>query len=1520
LFTSLIPEKTEYTGAMVAVGLSAEAVTNLLEKIGNTTHSFAGSLRVSCINSPINCTVSGDVQLIRLLEEMLKRESIFCRRLRVPVAYHSPQMELIVSDCLRHFEGLSPGKSSGDIAMISSVTGALLNPRDACNPGYWVSNMVSPVLFLQAMNHLCQDSGQLMRNKLDGSHHDRINVDHILEIGPHSALRSPIQETLRTMTREKEIPYFSALRQNHSATSTLLQLLGELHCRGTAVNLRRINDPDPYFDTSRVALVHAPRYPFDHSTKYWSESPIVRNYRLRAHGHVELLGSPSRDWNPMAPEWRCWVCPADILWLLDHKINGKAIYPAAAMLVMAMQGASQLMKPNSNLEGFTFRHVNLKSPIVIAPDSTNVETRLQLMPLRSESTVRERTWSFTVYSVVEGHWNENCDGTITAHWNTAKSSRADMEPSLHYRNSFSTMSSQCTDFIDHQTIYRNLNNRGHQYGKAFQGILGAYHDRKAIVIADVTAQTQLDRGASHGPFMPHTTTIDAFMQVALVSSGLSGTDIPTQAITHIDKLWVACQNVQPSFDKFQVLAKSEAATPRTRTYSGFATGPDDMVTLILDGLQTTVVSNDDSLDTTAVKRRSWYTIWTAVDVDMLSGRDISNWLDSICGPDPDGPQNFCRMLRSYLYSKSSSLHQHMETSGRPSKPHFAKYADWIEWHVNQPQHYPPTEDEFALASQLSHEGSVGKFFVTISENALDVLEGRQDMVQLLFKDNLAETFYEQQLSGSLYYQKLQTYLEAFSFKHPNMDFLEIGAGTGSFTRRILEAIQPSSQDDTARLNSYYFTDVSPAFFDRAQETFSGVAGKMKFAVLDADQDPLAQGFCEHTFDVIAASNVLHVTRNLNTTLRRLRSLLKPGGKLLLHEYVRPERIEVGFVFGLLPGWWPSAEDGRHRSPLQTEEMWDTLLRHNGFSGLDFILPDFQDEESHMMSIMCATAVHSDPPEFLPRVVIAIETNSTLQRSIAEALQARLGLGGCDQVAIVELATATVSPVAFEALVTLFDLETPLLSRMDETGFESLKALLLSAPKTLWVSNGSNSNSDPGYGMVDGFAKVFRLENINATMATLALAFNSTCEENSMAFIESALQQLLLAEGLDQPEDYIVRDGRLHVRRIQEDTTFGDKMTRNLSGIDWQTKTVQTARPFVVSSENVFPRQALRIFESPLADSDLNPGEVELEIHAVGLNEVDEFLMCGKAFGLDIGRECAGVVTRVGSDCMFTPGDRVCAYGTNMLRSIGRSKQDMIARIPQHLPFDEASTLPQDYLVAGHIVRELRLRHDDFLVICGGHTRLGIATLHTLEVMDVSLFAMVTTEQEGALLTAEIPRIVCFDTRRSNTRFKEVFPSIPTMVLDFVNTNLVELAQYLPSSGQIFSVKVGTDGSSNPLKSISIPDTVSYRVLNIMQILQNASIGLQIPHCVLEPAFEKKALTRSKVQTLKLSELGTLSEVFKGLHADQRPSIRYEAEDEINVRIMGHAPNSTLSSIGLPAYGINVSPQQSPQLLDRGWLR
>lgn len=135
-----------------------------------------------------------------------------------------------------------------------------------------------------------------------------------------------------------------------------------------------------------------------------------------------------------------------------------------------------------------------------------------------------------------------------------------------------------------------------------------------------------------------------------------------------------------------------------------------------------------------------------------------------------------------------------------------------------------------------------------------------------------------------------------------------------------------------------------------------------------------------TIDVIAASNILHVTGDLDRTLQRLRKLLKVGGKLRLNESICPERIDTGFVFGLLPGWWPDTDENRVMSPLSSEETWGTLLRRNGFSRTDFTLRDFADEDSHIMSIICTTAIGSGPVNrySLPEVTIAVEPSSTVQ--------------------------------------------------------------------------------------------------------------------------------------------------------------------------------------------------------------------------------------------------------------------------------------------------------------------------------------------------------------------------------------------------------------------------------------------------------------------------------------------------------------------------------------------------------------
>ncbi|KAF1975522.1 S-adenosyl-L-methionine-dependent methyltransferase, partial [Bimuria novae-zelandiae CBS 107.79] len=110
-----------------------------------------------------------------------------------------------------------------------------------------------------------------------------------------------------------------------------------------------------------------------------------------------------------------------------------------------------------------------------------------------------------------------------------------------------------------------------------------------------------------------------------------------------------------------------------------------------------------------------------------------------------------------------------------------------------------------------------------------------------------------------------------------MRFLEIGAGTGSTTAIVLSVLH--NQNVGGRLQEYVYIDTSPSFFEKARQRFATYS-KMRYQAFNAEDDPAAQGFDEHSFDVVIADQVLHATSNLDNTLTNIRKLFKPGGQLV----------------------------------------------------------------------------------------------------------------------------------------------------------------------------------------------------------------------------------------------------------------------------------------------------------------------------------------------------------------------------------------------------------------------------------------------------------------------------------------------------------------------------------------------------------------------------------------------------------------------------------------------------------------
>lgn len=150
---------------------------------------------------------------------------------------------------------------------------------------------------------------------------------------------------------------------------------------------------------------------------------------------------------------------------------------------------------------------------------------------------------------------------------------------------------------------------------------------------------------------------------------------------------------------------------------------------------------------------------------------------------------------------------------------------------------------------------------------------------LLIESTDGHSFSREGLGNSIN-ENIAEYIGLAAYKKPNISILEIGAGTGGTSYHVLKKLR--CEDGSHQASRYVYTDISPGFLAKAAEKFAG-AQIMEFTTLNIEEDPIQQGFKPESFDIILAANVLHATKHIAQTLAHVRSLLKPGGKLVLSE-------------------------------------------------------------------------------------------------------------------------------------------------------------------------------------------------------------------------------------------------------------------------------------------------------------------------------------------------------------------------------------------------------------------------------------------------------------------------------------------------------------------------------------------------------------------------------------------------------------------------------------------------------------
>lgn len=781
----------------MAVGLSAADAQTYVDQVSADLGSER--LVVACVNSPVNVTISGEVAHVDYLKTLLDAApgNIFARKLKVGVAYHSFQMREVADEYLERIGKLTlPSVSGGSKhgylpAMVSSVTGKWIDRADLAQPDYWVRNLVSPVLFSDALATMCANSGanKSTAAKLNGSHVRTAAISELVEIGPHSVMQGPSREILRGIGKEGALRYMSALVRKQSAVGTVLDLAGRLHCVGHPVKLEQVNNSRTGLKSSasNKVLAMLPEYPFNHAKSYWVESRLSKAFRFRPFNRHDLVGAQAFDWNPLEARWRHFIRLSDLPWVDHHKINGATLYPAAGMLVMAIEAVRQLADTAKELIGFVFRDVAFHSALQVPDGSDGVEVNLHMRP-RKDSGEKDAGWhDFRLYkysaagtssSSGGGEWHENCNGSIQLVYAEAEGDDDQMGTDKEQRtwrdsrlSRVSEVKDTCSQTAEPVKLYEQLAASGYNYGPTFQGITDMTHNGADSAVA--TVQTYrwsrhfegADPGSDH---IVHPTTLDSILHTMLAVYTRGGSQkIATTIPTFVNRMWISARGGLSA-------AQAEAVTVCTAgRRSGLRESESSVVVLDaeckdvlidVENFQTTAVAADSEVQSYDAEiqqqqlAKPCYTVDWKPDLDLLSTTELQRFCDgSVQNLGPE-PLEWCTELDFFLTATIKRTLKPLE-GNVPEEGYRRKYYDWMQHRMatldtlDAGMRARLDDDEFldSLANKLAAGNKQSQFYAAVARDHAALLADDKKALDLLFTGDLVGEYYGEAVRTKLPY-------------------------------------------------------------------------------------------------------------------------------------------------------------------------------------------------------------------------------------------------------------------------------------------------------------------------------------------------------------------------------------------------------------------------------------------------------------------------------------------------------------------------------------------------------------------------------------------------------------------------------------------------------------------------------------------------------------------------------------------------------------------------------------------------
>ncbi|PYH70166.1 MDR/SDR family oxidoreductase [Aspergillus vadensis CBS 113365] len=210
-----------------------------------------------------------------------------------------------------------------------------------------------------------------------------------------------------------------------------------------------------------------------------------------------------------------------------------------------------------------------------------------------------------------------------------------------------------------------------------------------------------------------------------------------------------------------------------------------------------------------------------------------------------------------------------------------------------------------------------------------------------------------------------------------------------------------------------------------------------------------------------------------------------------------------------------------------------------------------------------------------------------------------------------------------------------------------------------------------------------------------------------------IQNILQPPLQELDTEYIVQDGRFLNPRVFDCAPLEQEVSMQTVGeLECEQRFGQAELHLDSAHSSI--SEGFRFIEAEPIDC-LGDMDVELEIHATGLNFRDVLTSLGQIPNAVAWKECAGVVTKVGSKCSkFKPGDRIAGIAPASFQARTRFREDTptpIVHIPSGMSLAAASGIATNFLTAWYSLTDVaRIQTGESVLIHSGAGGTGQALI------------------------------------------------------------------------------------------------------------------------------------------------------------------------------------------------------------------